>query len=97
MGEIVYLNGLNEEMQKSLNTVQKQVVKVTAESFSKDVTELVWKEDISYFDAITHLMSERQLEPEHVAKLLTSEVVSELTIELEKSNYLPKSEVNRLF
>lgn len=92
---IIYLEekyNMNE-----ITKIQNHIMKITPEKFSREVIELVWKEDISYFDAINHLMTEKQLEPEYVAKLLNKEVLAELTIELEKTNSIEKSEVNRLF
>lgn len=77
--------------------IQNQVIKLTPEVFSKEVTALVWKDDISYLEAIVHLMNEKQLEPEYVAKLLTKEVKAELEIEAQDNNLVEKSEVNRLF
>lgn len=75
---------------------EKKVVKETASSFSQKVTELVWKDDVSYFDAITTLMKELDLEPEYVAKLITPELKSEMAIELEKTNLIRKSTTTRL-
>ncbi len=97
MGTVIFLDNTAEAITLNLNNVQTHIIKINAESFSKEVIDLVWRDDIPYFEAITHLMNVKGLEPEHVAKLLTADLKAELTIELENTNTLPKSEVNRLF
>ncbi len=74
--------------------LEKQILKENQAAFSHKVEELVWMEDISYMEAINSLMKESDFEPEFVAKLLTPELKSKLTIELEDISMVKKS--NRL-
>jgi CRISPR/Cas system type I-B associated protein Csh2 (Cas7 group RAMP superfamily) len=84
-------------MDKNDKEVEKVVIKETSESFSTRVEELVWKEDISYYEAVTQLMAESEYEPEIVSKLITPTLKSRLALELEDINLIKKSGKGRLF
>jgi len=85
---------MNEETKTE---VEKTVIKQTAEDFSNEIEEKVWMEDVTYYDAIVAIMEERDLEPSHVAKLLTAALKSKMALELEDINLIKKSDRGRLF
>lgn len=72
------------------------VLKETAQEFSKRVEDLVWKEDISYLEAVSEIAIQSQYEPERIAKLLTPDLKAKIQYEAEKLSLVSKSENNRL-
>ena len=85
---------MDEEKKTEL---EKTVIKQTAEDFSNEVEEKVWMEDITYYEAVVALMEQRDLEPSHVAKLMTAALKSKMALELEDINLIKKSGKGRLF
>ena len=73
------------------------VIKQTPEEFSARVEEYYWMQDVPYYEAITALMEEGELEPAHVAKLLTPALKTKLSLELEDVNLIKKSGRRKLF
>lgn len=71
--------------------LKSQVFKETPETFSKKVIDLVWEDDIGYWDAILNLMDKLNLEEDTVAKLLTPDLKVELELELKSRGALKKS------
>ena len=63
--------------------LSQHVVKETRESFSKQVEEIVWDKDISYLDAVYHLMDLKGLEPEIMGKLLSKDLYAKIEREAE--------------
>lgn len=72
------------------------ILKESAQEFSKRVDDLVWKEDISYLEALNEIMAESQYEPEKAAKLLTPDLKAKIQYEAEKLSLISKSPNNRL-
>lgn len=68
----------------------------TKEVFSKEVTEMVWMEDILYIEAMSELIKKYEMDVEVIPKLLTNELKEEIEIEAEKLN-LVKTKKSRLF
>lgn len=77
--------------------LEKVVIKETAEEFSDRVEELVWLEDISYYEALIALMAASEYEETHTAKLITPALKTKLALELEDLNLIEKSGKKRLF
>lgn len=77
-----------------INELEARVIKETPRAFSKQVIDLVWEKDISYFEALNKLMQEKNYEPEYVAKLVTPDLKSFLTEEAGKLALIKKE--NRL-
>lgn len=64
----------------------------TPAKFFEDITDIVWKFDISYMDAVIHYCEKNNLEIETVAGMINRNPnLKELLAEdAEKLNYLPK-------
>ncbi len=72
--------------------LEKTVIKVNKESFSRSVEELVWEKDISYIDSVTELSINNDIEFENVKKLLTPEILMKLEFEAESLSLLKTKE-----
>lgn len=83
-------------MNNIIKQIEKTVVKETSVTFSKSVIDRVWEKDMGYFDALNEVMVEKNYEPEYCAKLITPELKSFLTEELEKLSLVKKSGDERL-
>tara|TARA_R100001377_G_scaffold77815_2_gene55280 strand:- start:78 stop:305 length:228 start_codon:yes stop_codon:yes gene_type:complete len=58
--------------------------------FTKMVEEAVHKKRLSYIDAIVHICSETNIEPEDVNRFITSIVKDKIEAEARSLNYLPR-------
>ena len=77
--------------------IEKEIIKETQLSFSKKIENLVWDQDITYFDAINALMKSMDLEPEYVSRLLSPDIKSKLTVEVEELKLIKPSGKDRIF
>jgi hypothetical protein len=85
-----------EEMDNSeKEIVTKEIIKENAVEFSTRVENLVWEEDISYFDSVQKCAEQKAYEPERVSKLLTADLFAKLQREAE-DRHLIKKENNTL-
>jgi len=66
------------------------VVKETPASLYQKVEDLVWKYDISYWDALNRYVTENDLEIEGIKSLIDSRLQSILEKELRSANLLKK-------
>lgn len=80
---------------ESVNDIIKPVL--TKASLIEKVERLVRTDGIKYTEALMHLCTEYEVEPEDIAKLISPPLKSKMKIEAENLNYLPKTSGNTLF
>jgi hypothetical protein len=83
-------------MSEITDTVEKEIIKETALEFSTRVENLVWSDDISYFEAVQILTLESGYEPERIPKLLTKAMYAKLEYEMENKNLIKRSDTKPL-
>jgi hypothetical protein len=64
------------------------------EQLHHEIEEIVWDKDISYIEAVIDYCETHDIDESDIAKSLTSKLKSNIAIEAENLNYLPKT--NRL-
>jgi len=64
-----------------------------AETFATDIEKLVNEDQLNYLDAIIHWCEKKQIEPENVAQLVSSNLnlKRKLQNEAENLNFIPRS------
>ena len=63
---------------------------VNTRDFSKKVEECVRKTKMTYMDAVLHICSEHEIEPETVKKFLTKPIKEKIENEARGLNMLPR-------
>lgn len=61
--------------ENTLKILEKEVLKLNKEIVSKKIEDYVWKDDISYYEALLKVVKEEEIEPEEIKKFLSKDIL----------------------
>lgn len=79
-----------------MKKIEKEVIEtigfaISKEEFSQRVGLHVYRDDMSYIDAVLHICEELKIDPEDIGQLVDHSLRSKIEQEAKRSNLLPRN------